>query len=434
MSKGILMEKRKQPRSIMGSIIEFLLRVHLAALALVAEFVKTTFRKWSAVDRLSAIICCVMFAISLLTWNSWLLLCWIGAAACLSIAAARGWQWSLLDDLQSFNKHGLAQMLKGSSLQVEVVGEPVDVASSTAKRQTADVERTASLLKSRIIGQDQAIETVISGLEASAAGTRANGERPLSFLMIGPTGVGKTETAKLTATGLRYNVYVVPMEDHKDKHGLWQLLGTPQGFYGGEGMLTREVATHRQTVLLFDELEKAAREMTDVFLRMLDEGKVRDKRTDRDVDFSRSIIFFTSNLITDLPLGTDQNALRNLVQKTGALRPELVARMGTIVPFHSFSDSDMCKITETQLTKYLEQVCRSRLITPRVTLSRTAIECLACKQDAKYGARNVTSSIEQHVEPVLRKALLAQTGSKIRSLTVDSRNEEIVVAIDEEAR
>jgi len=414
----------------MGSIIEFLLRVHLAALALVAEFVKTTFRKWSAVDRLSAIFCCVMLAISLLTWNSWLLLCWIGAAACLSIAASRGWQWSLLDDLQSLNKHGIAQMLKSSSPQVDVVGEPVDIASSTAKRQTADADRATSLLKSRIIGQDQAIETVTSGLEASAAGTRANGDRPLSFLMIGPTGVGKTETAKLTATGLRHNFYVVPMEDHKDKHGLWQLLGTPQGFYGGEGMLTREVAAHRQTVLLFDELEKAEREMTDVFLRMLDEGKVRDRKTDRDIDFSRCIIFFTSNLITDLPVGADQNALRNLVQKTGALRPELVARMGTIVPFHPFSDSDMCKITEMQLTKYFEQVCRSRHITPRVRLSRGAIECLALKQDAKYGARNVTSSIEHHVEPVLRKALLAQNGNDIRSLAIDSQDERIVVTID----
>src|SRR5215813_12845389 len=213
------MAKRKQPRSIMGSIIECVLRTVLAALALVAEFVKTTFKKWSGVDRLSAIVCCVMFAISLLTWNSWLLLCWIGAAACLSIAASHGWQWSLLDDLHILNKRGIAQMLRSSSLHVDVVGEPVNIASSTAKRQTADVDRTTSLLRSHIIGQDQAIEAVSSGLEASAAGTRANGARPLSFLMIGPTGVGKTETAKLTATGLRYNFYVVPMEDHKDKHG-----------------------------------------------------------------------------------------------------------------------------------------------------------------------------------------------------------------------
>jgi ATP-dependent Clp protease ATP-binding subunit ClpA len=423
------MSKRRAAGLSMESIVEFILRVWLAAVALLASMVKTTFRKWSAVDPASAIVCVGMFVISLLTWNSYLLLCWMGAAACLSIAAVNGWQWNLVADLRSLRKGDLLQAVKGSNLHVDVVGQPVDMGASAARRQTTGVERTASLLRNRIVGQDQAVEAVISGLESAAVGTRANNDRPLSFLMIGPTGVGKTETAKLTANGLRFNFYVVPMEDHKDKEGLWQLLGTPQGFYGGEGMLTREVATHRQTVLLFDELEKAAREMMDVFLRMLDEGKVRDRKTDQDIDFSRCVIFFTSNLITNFPRDADQNTLRSLVQKTGALRPELVARMGCIVPFHPFSDSDMCKITEMQLTSYLEQVCRSRHVAPRVTLSRGVIEYLAMKQESKFGARNVTSSIEQHVEPVLRKALLAHNANNINSLAVDSRNNQIVVTI-----
>ena len=411
----------------MGSIIEFILRIHLAALALIATTVKTVFHKWSAVDQASTIVCIVMFVISLLTWNSWLLICCIGAAACLSIASAQGWQWDLLEELQSIRQRGLAQTVK-ESIRVDVVGETVDRAATATDRQIASVERVATLLRNRIIGQNQATETVISGLEAAAVGTRASGDRPLSFMMIGPTGVGKTETAKLTSSGLRYNFYVVPMEDHKDRHGMWQLTGTPQGYYGGEGMLTREIVAHRHTVLLFDELEKGAKEMTDIFLRMLDEGKVRDRRTDRDVDFSQCVIFFTSNLITDVPKGVDQNVLRSLVQKTGALRPELIARIGTIVPFHSFSDSQMCQITEMQLTRYLEQVCRGRHIKPKVTLSRGAIECLALKQDAKFGARNVTSSIEQYVEPGLRKALLAKRGSDISEISIDSRNEEIVVS------
>ena len=411
----------------MGSIFEFILRIHLAALALVATAVKAVFHKWSAVDQASTIVCIVMFVISLLTWNSWLLICCIGAAACLSIASAQGWQWDLLEELQSIRQRGLAQTVK-ESIRVDVVGETVDRAATATDRQIASVERVATLLRNRIIGQNQATETVISGLEAAAVGTRASGDRPLSFMMIGPTGVGKTETAKLTSSGLRYNFYVVPMEDHKDRHGMWQLTGTPQGYYGGEGMLTREIVAHRHTVLLFDELEKGAKEMTDIFLRMLDEGKVRDRRTDRDVDFSQCVIFFTSNLITDVPKGVDQNVLRSLVQKTGALRPELIARIGTIVPFHSFSDSQMCQITEMQLTRYLEQVCRGRHIKPKVTLSRGAIECLALKQDAKFGARNVTSSIEQYVEPGLRKALLAKRGSDISEISIDSRNEEIVVS------
>ena len=93
----------------MGSIIEFIIRVHLAAFALLATMVKAVFRKWSAVDMASTIVCAVMFVISLLTWNSWLLISWIGAAACLSIASAQGWQWDLLGDLRSIRQQGLAR-------------------------------------------------------------------------------------------------------------------------------------------------------------------------------------------------------------------------------------------------------------------------------------------------------------------------------------
>src|SRR5438093_8640350 len=114
----------------MGSTIEFILRIHLAALALIATTVKTVFHKWSAVDQASTIVCIVMFVISLLTWNSWLLICWIGAAACLSIASAQGWQWDLLRDLQSIRQQGLAQTVKESNFRVDVVGETVDRASS----------------------------------------------------------------------------------------------------------------------------------------------------------------------------------------------------------------------------------------------------------------------------------------------------------------
>src|SRR3989442_10937974 len=135
--KDSLMSKLKA-RLTMESIIEFVFRTCLAALALLASMVKTIFRKWSAVDQTSAIVCVAMFIISLLTWNSYLLLCWIGAAACLSIAATNGWQWSLVEDLIRFRQNGFAQMFKSSSIRVDVVGQHVDLAASTARRQTTD--------------------------------------------------------------------------------------------------------------------------------------------------------------------------------------------------------------------------------------------------------------------------------------------------------
>src|SRR5262245_46426702 len=142
------MSKRKASRLSMESIIEFILRAYLAVLALLVNMIKTIFRKWSAVDQASAIVCVGMFIVSLLTWNSYLFLCWMCAAACLSIAAVNGWQWNLLADLQSLRKGDLVQAVKGSNPHVDIVGHPVDIASSSARRQTTDVERTANLLKS----------------------------------------------------------------------------------------------------------------------------------------------------------------------------------------------------------------------------------------------------------------------------------------------
>jgi ATP-dependent Clp protease ATP-binding subunit ClpA len=337
-----------------------------------------------------------------------------------------------LEDLNRLQSGGVKEFLWSApkSSRVEVVGARRDQSDVAESSQFANVERASDLLHRSIIGQKASIETVVSGLEAVAAGTRTDTDRPLSFMMIGPTGVGKTETAKLTAQGLRRNFYVVPMENHKDEHGLWQLLGSPQGYYGGEGMLTREVAGHPRTVLLFDELEKGAVQMTDVFLRMLDEGKVRDKRTDRDIDFSQCVIYFTSNLIVDIPRNIDQNGLRTLVQKTGALRPELVARIGVIVPFYAFTDADMHTITELQLTSYLDSVCKNRRITPKIQVHRDAIELLASRQDPKFGARNVSSTIEQYIEPRLRKALLARGRTAIGTVSVGTNQEEILVTVD----
>jgi ATP-dependent Clp protease ATP-binding subunit ClpA len=414
----------------MGSFIFLILQSVITAIGFVVNTTKAILQKWWGVDPVSTLLCAGMFALTLAMRNDWLVLSWIGAASCLSVAAFCNWQWSLLDDLQRIRTGGIGSILdRTARRRVEVVGARSDPAEKNEETQLASTRRVSTLLSGNIVGQAKAVEAVLSGLEAAAFGTRTDTARPLSFLMIGPTGVGKTETAKLTAQGLRRHFYAVPMENHKDEHELWQLLGSPQGYVGGEGMLTREVKNHPQTVLLFDELEKGASPMMDVFLRMLDEGVVRDNRTDFDVNFSRTTIFFTSNLITDVPADLSQNDLRTLVQKKGVLRPEFIARIGTIVPFYSFNEEDLHSITEFQLTSYLEQVCKKRRISPRLVIHRQAIELLVARQDPKFGARNVSSSIDQYVEPPLRKALLARGRGAIGTLSVESAQDEIAVSI-----
>ena len=180
--------------------------------------------------------------------------------------------------------------------------------------------------------------------------------------MIGPTGTGKTELAELTAESLKRPFYRVDMGNFKDKEGLWQLLGSPQGYIGGEGMLTQHVAQNPSSVLLFDEIEKGSPEMYDFMLPMLDEGQVKDRKTDRAINFAQTIVFFTSNLITEY--SAKMPATRTPCA-TWYSTPAFCARnslqhIGQIIPFFGFSPEEMEKITELQLSQYLAAICRNK--------------------------------------------------------------------------
>jgi ATP-dependent Clp protease ATP-binding subunit ClpB len=399
------------------------------------------------VDTVAAIVAAAMVVVAVLTRNALCELGALGATLCLSVAAFRRERWDLMDDLLQFGRktvegfrNGRSGAPVGSSWRqpethnvdgartIQFTGQ----SNSGASRSFTAVQRLSNLLRSRIIGQHEAVEAVMASLEAAAVGTRPSSRSPVSFLMIGPTGTGKTELAKLTAEGLKRPFYRVDMGNFKDKEGLWQLLGSPQGYIGGEGMLTQHVAHNPLSVLLFDEIEKGSPEMYDFMLPMLDEGQVKDRKTDCAINFSQATVFFTSNLITDVSRENagDQNALRDMVFNARFLRQEFVGRIGQIVPFFSFSPEEMEKITELQLSQYLDAVCRNKGVSPQITIDRAVIDLLASLQSPKYGARNVTDSINQHVEPGLRKALVTHGGNGMRSLKVAAENDQVVVMLD----
>ena len=432
----------------MLDLLKFVLRIWLAILAAIARVAQRIWNAWHSVDRTAAIATAVMVVIAISTRNALCELGAVGATLCLSVAAFRREQWDVLDDFVQFGRRAVEGFRNvGGGLPVgSPLAQPDAYKSNGARtvhftgqssagrssQPLSAVQRLSNLLGSRIIGQDAAVEAVTESLEAAAVGTRPSLRSPISFLMIGPTGTGKTELAKLTAEGLKRAFYRVDMGNFKDKEGLWQLLGSPQGYIGGEGMLTQHVAQNASSVLLFDEIEKGSPEMYDFMLPMLDDGQVKDRKTDRAINFSQTIVFFTSNLIKDVPQedAGNQNALRDLVFNARFLRQEFVARIGQIVPFFSFSPDDMEKITELQLSHYLDTVCRNKGVSPHITIDRAVIDLLATLQSPKYGARNVTDSINQHVEPSLRKALVMHGGNGMRSLKVTAENDQVVVAVN----
>lgn len=432
----------------MLDLLKFVLRIWLAILTAIARVAQRIWNAWHSVDTVAAVAAAVMVVVAVSTRNALCELGALGATLCLSVAAFRRERWDLVDDFVHFGRRAAEGFRNGRS------GAPVGSNWSQPKTDSSDgartiqftgqsnsgrssrsfsaVQRLSNLLRSRIVGQQEAVGAVMASLEAAAVGTRPSSRSPVSLLMIGPTGTGKTELAKLTAEGLKRQFYRVDMGNFKDKEGLWQLLGSPQGYVGGEGMLTQHVAHNPSSVLLFDEVEKGSPEMYDFMLPMLDEGQVKDRKTDRAVNFSQTIVFFTSNLITEVPRENvgNQNALRDLVFNGRFLRQEFVARISQIVPFFGFSPEEMEKITELQLSQYLDAVCRNKGVSPQITIDRAVIDLLAALQSPKYGARNVTDSINQHVEPSLRKALVMNGGSGMRSLKVGAENDQVVVTVD----
>lgn len=425
----------------MGEIIRLTIRMVVGLVTAIARAAQQVWNAWRGVDPVGAAVTAGMLVIVLFVSNRLCEISAVGAAVCISIAALQRRQWSLVEDVRASVGRIRAQSGRSTTGSPGPTnGTPVspgETASGSSARTlprtsgNSAVERLRDLLQARIIGQQMAVEAVVSGFESVAAGTRAKSRSPLSYLMIGPTGTGKTEVAKLTAEALRRPFYRVDMGQHKDREGLWQLLGSPQGYIGGEGMLTRHVADNRTSVLLFDEIEKGSSEMYDFMLPMLDEGVVKDRKTDRGINFSQTVIFFTSNLIAEVPKddATNQNRLRDLVLRERFFRQEFVARIGTLVPFFAFTPEGMEKITEQQLRNYLNQVCRNKGISPQVVVDRSAIEFLVSVQDEKYGARNCMSSIEQYVEPCLRKALLANGSGRLAEMKVHAANGEVSVRL-----
>jgi ATP-dependent Clp protease ATP-binding subunit ClpA len=296
----------------------------------------------------------------------------------------------------------------------------------------SEVEHYADKLNAEIVGQPIAIRTVVSGLEAVAAGTQANPRAPVNFLMIGPTGTGKTEIAKLTAQAFNLPYYRIDMPNYKGTEGVWNLLGSPQGYEGDVGKLTSYVREHPSAVLLFDEVEKADPEMFDPLLTLIDEGRLTDRRSDETIDFSHTLIFFTSNLVSDVAreLGDDQNALRQLVFSTRFLRREFVARIQRIVPFFPFMAEELELICKMQLESYLKQVAMNRRSHAEIKIESEVFAALAALVDTKFGARNVRSVIEQRVTPKLTRGLLSHQGSDLHAINLRVAGGEVEVSIE----
>ncbi len=277
-------------------------------------------------------------------------------------------------------------------------------------------------LKKRVIGQDQAIEAIAKAIRRSRVGLKGR-HRPIGvFMFLGPTGVGKTETAKALAEyifGTEDALIRFDMSEYMEKHTVSRLIGAPPGYVGYEegGQLTEKVRRRPYSVLLFDEIEKAHPDVFNIFLQIFDDGRLTDAMG-RTVDFSNTIIILTSNLGAKMIVqgGTigfekkfgmiefDQMKKNIMDQVKRVFSPEFLNRLDDIIVYRPLEKKDIEKILELQLKEINESLKEWGV---KVKLHKSFIDWIIEKEyKPEYGARSLKRALQHHVEDTLAEELL----------------------------
>ena len=271
-------------------------------------------------------------------------------------------------------------------------------------------------LHRRVVGQDPALTAVADAIRRSRAGL-ADPHRPVgSFIFLGPTGVGKTETAKALAALLfddEERMVRIDMSEYMEKHSVARLIGAPPGYVGFEegGQLTEAVRRQPYAVLLFDEIEKAHPDVFHVLLQLLDDGRLTDSHG-RTVDFRNVVVIMTSNvgspqILESARAGRPAEAVREEVLRLlqQQFRPEFLNRVDDVIVFHALDEAQVARIADLQLDRL-----RGRLAERRIALEVTpaALAHLArIGFDPVFGARPLKRALQQHLETPLARRILA---------------------------
>ena len=286
--------------------------------------------------------------------------------------------------------------------------------------------RLEQVLATRVVGQDEAVRAVANAVRRSRAGLQ-DPNRPIgSFIFLGPTGVGKTETARALAEFLFDNEHAmvrIDMSEYMEKHAVARLIGAPPGYIGFEegGQLTEAVRRRPYSVVLFDEIEKAHPDVFNILLQILDDGRLTDSQG-RTVDFRNSVIIMTSNIGSTYILehtGDDRAVVE--AQVTNALRqhfrPEFLNRVDDIIIFRPLGKGEIEHIIDLQLKK-LEQLLADRKLT--FELTPAAREILATEgYDPAFGARPLKRAIQRLLQNPLALAVLEGKFSEGDHIVVD---------------
>jgi type VI secretion system protein VasG len=294
------------------------------------------------------------------------------------------------------------------------------------------VLKMEKLLGERIIGQDHALAAVAQMIQTAHAGIEDPSKPTAVFLFVGPSGVGKTETA-LALSELLYggeeNVITINMSEYQESHTVSGLKGSPPGYvgYGEGGVLTEAVRKRPYSVVLLDEVEKAHPDVMELFYQVFDKGRLEDGEG-RRIDFKNTLIILTSNIGTDtiMKVCADAETMPDWQGLTEMLRPELLKRFKPaflgrlkVVPYYPITDKNMRLIVKLKLDRIAKRMLENRNVA--FVYDAELIEAIGSRcKEVESGARNIDHILTNALLPEMSKELLSRmaTGQKLREIKV----------------
>jgi ATP-dependent Clp protease ATP-binding subunit ClpB len=298
-------------------------------------------------------------------------------------------------------------------------------------------------LRQRVVGQDKALTVVANAIRRSRAGL-SDPKKPIgSFIFLGPTGVGKTETARALAEFLfddESAMVRIDMSEYMEKHAVARLIGAPPGYVGYDegGQLTEAVRRRPYAVILFDEIEKAHQDVFNVLLQVLDDGRLTDSKG-RTVDFKNTVLIMTSNLgasqlataWTESEDGFEEATERVMGVLREHFRPEFLNRIDDIVVFHPLNEEQLTHIIDLRLAD-LQKLLADRRITLELTpAARKAV--FKAGYDRAYGARPLKRAIQRLVQDPLATKILDGTVRHNDHVVVDAGKQGLTFNVNEPA-
>jgi len=311
-------------------------------------------------------------------------------------------------------------------------------ASNIMENDYAKLERLGTSIRSRLIGQDHAVNTVVRAIKRNRAGV-AYKRKPVSFIFAGPTGVGKTELVKLLAMELfdsPETLIRLDMSEFMEKFAVSRIIGAPPGYVGYDeaGQLTEKIRRKPYSVILFDEIEKAHPDVMNILLQILDDGRITDAQG-RSVNFENTVIVMTTNAgsgNTSSAAGFSASRHEADAAKTEKalsqfLRPEFINRVDEIVVFNRLNETDFASIASIMLND-LRTALKDKEIAFDFTDAASAYIAKASFSE-KYGARNMRRFIQREVEDVVADRLISGYADGIKAISLDSDGASLSITV-----